>query len=153
MKNASSLIQAERFREQYRSSFHPSPPPAGLVYKGLFASLYFTGGRCGTYYISCSKGGLDDYLFSSKTNTSLSLEKGLAICKALDFYEKDEVRKLYSPEKKTGFITSYFSRLISRLKGFIDNEKDLIAYCLSYNESILRQKRNESAENLGFRFL
>lgn len=123
--------------------------PAGLVYRGVYASLYFTGGADGCYYIVSS--GIQNYLFTSKTNRSLTVEKGLAICKALDMYEKDDVKLLFYPEKRAGFITDYFSVVLKKLRNHSDNERELMVSIIDYNELLIADRLMIDPE--GFEFL
>ena len=148
IKNASSLTQEKRFK----GARPRSAGPEGLVYKGEYASLWFSGGKWGCYYIAASAAWPNDYLLSSKTSVSLTLENGLAICKALDFYEKEEVKLLFYPEKNSGFITAYFSKAISLTKRYVNCEKELIKFYINYNEKILQQQKGMDRAQ-GFSFL
>ena len=143
-----------KFPELYENAT-PKPPasdlPAGLVYRGVYASLYFTGGADGCYYIVSSGRDIQNYLFTSKNNRSLTVEKGLAICKALDMYEKDDVKLLFYPEKQAGFITDYFSVVLKKLRNHSDNESELMVSIIDYNELLIADRLMIDPE--GFDFL
>lgn len=143
-----------KFPELYENASLKRPVsdlPAGLVYRGVYASLYFTGGADGCYYIVSSGRDIQNYLFTSKTNRSLTIEKGLAMVKALDMYEKDDVKLLFYPEKQAGFVTDYFSDLLNKLRNHSDNENELMVYIIDYNEALIADRLMIAPE--GFDFL
>jgi|688.fasta_scaffold291581_4 hypothetical protein len=135
IKGASAMVQYAR----YFKTEAPQNRPSGVVYKGEHCCLFYTGGKYGNYYLAKSDGGIYNHLYTSD-NSDLGLTNGLAICKSLDLYDKDEVKKLFYPQKKSGFITGYFSAIASKIKKFHWNEKTAISWIIDYNEQILEKR-------------
>lgn len=114
--------------------------------------LHCTGGIEWTrnYYITCRQRGLTDYLFTSK-NFSLPLTHGLAICKAFELYDRDEVRLLFGKER-SGLVTDYVRGLASYLRRFsYASEIELERLVVEYNEKSLAGQSGAVA--LDFRWL
>ena len=111
--------------------------PEGLVYQGSHFSLYCRGGMSvsAKYYITR---GLFQYILVGD-RIGLNLAQGLALCKAFDLYDTDEVDFLFGPQRSGGYITTYVRDLAKHLiKLQWRSEKEMTREVIRINEQNLK---------------